>query len=68
MDPDFLETLFPITLNFVDSRTEFSFWCAALNVVLLHVNVTRTVLGRCGVPLCWWRQTSATCQLRSEAL
>eukprot|EP00045_Choanoeca_perplexa_P006845 m.59304 g.59304 ORF g.59304 m.59304 type:complete len:410 (-) comp13816_c0_seq3:32-1261(-) len=26
MDPDFLETLFPITLNFVDSRTEYSFW------------------------------------------
>jgi alpha-galactosidase len=26
MDPDFLETLFPVTLNFVDSRTEYSFW------------------------------------------
>ncbi|EDQ92942.1 uncharacterized protein MONBRDRAFT_30876 [Monosiga brevicollis MX1] len=26
MDPDFLETLFPITMNFVDSRTEYSFW------------------------------------------
>lgn len=26
MDPDFLETLFPITMNYIDSRTEFSFW------------------------------------------
>jgi alpha-galactosidase len=27
MDPDFLETLFVPTMTFVDSRTEFSFWC-----------------------------------------
>jgi len=26
LDPDFLETLFPITMNFVESRTEFTFW------------------------------------------
>ncbi len=26
MDPDFLETLFPLTLSYVDSKTEFSFW------------------------------------------
>jgi len=26
LDPDFLETLFWPTMNFVDSRTEFSFW------------------------------------------
>jgi len=26
MDPDFLETLFPLTFTFIDSRTEFSFW------------------------------------------
>jgi len=26
MDPDFLETLFPITMNYVHSRTEFTFW------------------------------------------
>jgi len=26
IDPDFLETLFPITMSFIDSRTEFSFW------------------------------------------
>ena len=25
-DPDFLETLFPITMNEVDSRTEYTFW------------------------------------------
>jgi len=27
MDPDFLETLFYPTMTFIDSRTEFSFWC-----------------------------------------
>jgi len=26
MDPDFLMTSFPITMNFIHSRTEFSFW------------------------------------------
>jgi len=26
MDPDFLETLFWPTMNFIDSRTEYSFW------------------------------------------
>jgi len=26
MDPDFLETLFDPSMNFIDSRTEFSFW------------------------------------------
>jgi alpha-galactosidase len=26
MDPDFLETLFPVTMPFVDSRTEYTFW------------------------------------------
>ena len=26
LDPDFLETLFPLTMPFVNSRTEFSFW------------------------------------------
>lgn len=26
MDPDFLETLFPVTMNFIHSRTEFTFW------------------------------------------
>lgn len=26
MDPDFLETMFPITMNFTHSRTEFTFW------------------------------------------
>ena len=26
MDPDFLETLFPITMNYTHSRTEFTFW------------------------------------------
>jgi hypothetical protein len=26
MDPDFLETLFPVTMNFTHSRTEFTFW------------------------------------------
>jgi len=26
MDPDFLETLFPITMSFIDSRTEYAFW------------------------------------------
>jgi alpha-galactosidase len=26
MDPDFAETLFPITMNYIDSRTEFTFW------------------------------------------
>ena len=27
MDPDFLETLMPIYLPFIESRTEFTFWC-----------------------------------------
>lgn len=26
LDPDFLETLFPITMPFIESRTEYSFW------------------------------------------
>jgi alpha-galactosidase len=26
MDPDFLMTMFPITMNFTHSRTEFTFW------------------------------------------
>jgi len=26
MDPDFLETLFPFTLSYIDSRTEMAFW------------------------------------------
>lgn len=26
MDPDFLETLFPVTMNYTHSRTEFTFW------------------------------------------
>jgi alpha-galactosidase len=26
MDPDFLMTMFPITMSFTDSRTEYSFW------------------------------------------
>lgn len=30
MDPDFLETLFPITMNFTHSRTEFTFWTVSL--------------------------------------
>lgn len=25
-DPDFLETLFPLTMSAIDSRTEFTFW------------------------------------------
>ena len=27
MDPDFLEIFFPVTMNYIISRTEFSFWC-----------------------------------------
>lgn len=27
MDPDFLETLFPVTMSRHDSRTEFALWC-----------------------------------------
>jgi hypothetical protein len=26
LDPDFLETLFPITMPFIESRTEYTFW------------------------------------------
>eukprot|EP01113_Clastostelium_recurvatum_P013868 TRINITY_DN1746_c0_g1_i2.p1 TRINITY_DN1746_c0_g1~~TRINITY_DN1746_c0_g1_i2.p1 ORF type:complete len:260 (-),score=37.62 TRINITY_DN1746_c0_g1_i2:83-862(-) len=26
MDPDFLETMFPITMSFTDSKTEYTFW------------------------------------------
>lgn len=26
IDPDFLETLFPLTMSFTDSRTEYTFW------------------------------------------
>lgn len=26
MDPDFLETMFPVTMNYTHSRTEFTFW------------------------------------------
>jgi len=38
MDPDFTETLFP-TLPWVDSRTEFSFWCLWSAPILIATEI-----------------------------
>ncbi|RYH09525.1 glycoside hydrolase family 27 protein [archaeon] len=35
MDPDFLETLFPISMNYVHSRTEFTFWTVSMECMCM---------------------------------
>ena len=42
MDPDFTETLFP-TLPWVDSRTEFSFWCLWSAPILIATEINHMV-------------------------
>jgi hypothetical protein len=42
MDPDFLETLFPVTMNFTHSRTEFTFWT---------VRIPFLIFSYCALPL-----------------
>jgi len=39
IDPDFLETLFPITMDYISSRTEFSFWCLWSAPLLVSTDV-----------------------------
>jgi len=39
MDPDFLETLFPITMDYAVSRTEFSFWALWSSPMLLATEI-----------------------------
>jgi alpha-galactosidase len=36
MDPDFLETMFPVTMNYTHSRTEFTFWSVSLYFLFLY--------------------------------
>jgi hypothetical protein len=38
-DPDFLETLFYPTMSFIDSRTEFTFWCLWSSPLLIATDV-----------------------------
>lgn len=38
-DPDFLMTLFPVTMNYIDSRTEFSFWCLFAAPLLVATDI-----------------------------
>lgn len=38
-DPDFLETLFYPTMNFIDSRTEFTFWSLWSSPLLIATDI-----------------------------
>ena len=39
MDPDFLETLFPLSMDFTHSRTEFTFWAVWSAPLLVSTDV-----------------------------
>ena len=39
LDPDFLETLFPLTMNYVDSRTEYTFWALWASPLIVATDI-----------------------------
>ena len=45
-DPDFLETLFPVTMNFVDSRTEYTFWSLWSAPLLISTDIRNMCTSR----------------------
>lgn len=39
LDPDFLETLFPVTMPFVESRTEYTFWALWSSPLVISTDI-----------------------------